>query len=34
MNYEAIQKIISYSRYDLRTVEIWYQMCWYLDENV
>ena len=22
------------SRYDLRNVEIWYQMCWYLDENV
>ena len=21
------------SRYDLRNVEIWYQMCWYLDEN-
>lgn len=20
------------SKYDLRTVEIWYQMCWYLDE--
>ena len=22
------------SRYDIRNVEIWYQMCWYLDENV
>lgn len=25
---------VNHSRYDLRTVEIWYQMCWYLDENV
>lgn len=23
---------IKNSRYDLRTVEIWYQMCWYLDD--
>ena len=24
---------VNHSRYDLRSVEIWYQMCWYLDEN-
>ena len=24
---------VNRSRYDLRSVEIWYQMCWYLDEN-
>ena len=23
--------IIPYCKYDLRTIEIWYQMCWYLD---
>ena len=23
---------VKHCRYDLRTVEIWYQMCWYLDE--
>lgn len=25
---------VKHSRRDLRTVEIWYQMCWYLDEIV
>ncbi len=25
---------VDHCRYDLRTVEIWYQMCWYLDENI
>lgn len=24
---------VNYSRHDLRTVEIWYQMCWFLEEN-
>lgn len=23
---------VRHSRYDMRSVEIWYQMCWYLDE--
>lgn len=25
---------VKHYRKDLRTVEIWYQMCWYLDENL
>lgn len=25
---------VKHCRYDLRNVEIWYQMCWYLDEIV
>ncbi len=25
---------LKHRRCDLRTVEIWYQMCWYLDENM
>lgn len=24
--------VVKKSKYDLRTVEIWYQMCWYLDD--
>lgn len=25
---------VNHCKYDLRTVEIWYQMCWYLDEII
>lgn len=25
---------VKHCRTDLRSVEIWYQMCWYLDENL
>ena len=25
---------VKHCKHDLRTVEIWYQMCWYLDEIV